>query len=209
MVAGPGYQISGPRDYDPYTPYGVSKAESEEILWNWDGDLEWTIVRPAIVWGAWHPTMASSTFRYLKRRWYMVPTGKDPIRTYSYVGNLVDQLIGLAEADAARVNRQMFYGGDVPIPTSRWLDTFSRALSGRPTRRVPFALLSALAWAGEMVGKLGGPSPINRGRLYRMTSDYAVPVEPTFAALGAPRIPLEKGVEETVQWLRSRYGDKL
>ena len=55
------------------------------------------------------------------------------------------------------------------------------------------------------MGKLGGPSPINRGRLYRMTHDYIAPMEPTFAALGPSPISIEQGVCETVEWLRQEY----
>lgn len=203
LVAGPGYRISGPRDYSPYTEYGESKAASEEILWNWTGDVVWTIVRPTVVWGPWHPSFGGSTWKYLNRRWYMITGGKDPVRTYSYIDNLVAQLIAAAEAAPERVGAKMFYGGDAPIPTSWWLDGFARALTGKPARRVPYALLSGLAWAGEALGRIGGPSPINRGRLYRMTSEYVVPLDDTFEILGEGPVTLEEGIARTVDWLRA------
>lgn len=202
MIAKPGYKIAGPRDYDPYTEYGQSKADSEEILYEEGGGIVWTIVRPTMIWGPWHRKLADSTWRYLNRRWYMVVSGKDPLRNYGYVKNLVAQLVAIGEAGENAVAGGMFYGGDPSMPTSRWIDGFSTALSGKRARRVPYSALKALSWIGELSGRLGGPSPINSGRLYRMTSEYVADIEPTRDALNYSVIPLEQGIAETVAWLR-------
>lgn len=206
MVAMPGYQIKGPRDYRPYTEYGETKAESEEILHEHKGDVPWTILRPTMIWGPWHRILADSTFRYLKRRWYLIVSGKDPTRNYGYVGNVAAQMIAAADCNLNECNRRTFYVGDAPMPTSRWIDGFSRALTGKPARRVPYALLSALAWVGEISGKIGGPSPVNRGRLYRMTSEYIADMEPTFEIFGPAPVSLEQGIAETVAWLKAWDG---
>ncbi len=205
LVIGPEHRPSHPRDYDPYTPYGESKAMSEEILWNEADDLRWTIVRPATIWGPWHATFHGSIWRYLNRRWYMLPTGVDPIRSYGYVGTVVSQLLAVLDADTGDVQHRIFYLGDEPIRSSAWLDGFSRALTGRRTRRVPGIMLRALAEAGELVKRVGAPAPIDRGRLYRMTTDYPVPMEETFRVLGRGNATLEQGVADTVKWLRVRH----
>ena len=141
FVVRPGYQPAHDRDCAPYTEYGETKAKSEEILWTAGSSTPWTIVRPTMVWGPWHPSFARTIWRYIARRWYMMPGGADPIRSYGYVGNVVAQLlrIGLLFPDGAR---RVFYAGDEPVRSSRWLDGFSQALTGRPVRRVPQALLN-------------------------------------------------------------------
>lgn len=202
LVVRPGYQPAGPRDYAPYTEYGESKAESEELLWNEGADVFWTIVRPGTIWGPWHPGFPGSIWKYLEKRWYLLPSDPDPLRTYSYVGNAVAQLLAIPGAAREAVERQVFYIGDAPIRGSKWLDSFSIALSGHPVRRVPGWMLRALALAGEASKRLGGPAPIDLGRLYRMTTSYPVPLEPTFALLGTGPTSLEEGVAETVAWLR-------
>lgn len=203
FVIRPGYDAKGPRDYAPYSEYGETKAKSEEILWAADEALQWTILRPTIVWGPWHTILANSTWRYLHRRWYVVPSSKDPVRSYGYVRNVVAQLMAAADADRDTVNRQVFYTGDEPMPSSRWLDGFSRALSGRPVRRVPWFLFAGAALGGEISGRLGGPSPLNFGRLFRMTNDAPVAMEPTLQVLGPGPCSLEDGLRETVDWLRT------
>ena len=202
LVVKPEYTPSGPTDWAPYTVYGETKAESEKILWESGEDFVWTIVRPTTVWGPGHPTFAKSTWKYLKRGWYLLPTGSNPLRSYGYVTNVVQQLAAAAQLDDELVNRKVFYVGDEPMPLARWLDKFSMAMRGKPTRRIPGGALKAVALAGELLGRIGGPSPINLGRLYRITTDYPVPMEPAFATLGRGTVSLDQGVEETVEWLK-------
>lgn len=209
LVVGPGEPVTGPRDYAPYTPYGESKAESEELLWDWTGDIEWSVIRPTLVWGAYYPTFAKATWYYLQRRWYFVPSRNSAIKTFSYVESLVHQLLQAAQLPGEQVNRKIFYGGDEVMDSAIWLDAFSRALTGKPARRLPYAGLQLLAAGGDLSAKIGGPSPINSGRLFRMTQDYPTPIEETLRVLGRSAHTLEQGVAATVAWLRSAYPDKF
>jgi len=204
LVVAPGHHPSGPRDYEPYTVYGESKAEAEEILWKEADDLVWVILRPTTIWGPRHPSFDRTILKYLERRWYLLPTGIDPIRSYGYVASVVSQFLAAATLPAKRIDHQVFYAGDAPIRSSTWLDGFSRALSGHPVRRIPGAALRLLATLGSMSKRLGGPAPIDRGRLYRMTTDYPVPMEATFAVLGSGPFSMEQGIAETSAWLRDR-----
>lgn len=204
LVIGPGHTPTGLLDFHPYSPYGVSKAESEKIVHGSSQRVAWTVVRPTNVWGPLHPTFADQIWKYLAAGWYMHPTGNDPQRSYGYVANVVQQLMRVATLPRSVVDRQTFYVGDEPIPSSRWLDAFSVALRGKPARRVPLSILRLAAELGDASAKIGGPSPINRGRLYRMTTDYAVPMDHTFEVLGRGPIQLDEGVERTVAWLRER-----
>lgn len=208
LVIGPEHKPAHPHDYAPYTPYGQSKADSEEILRQEAPDLRWTIVRPATIWGPWHATFHRSIWRYLNRRWYMLPTGIDPIRAYGYVGTVASQLLAVLDADPAETDHRVFYLGDEPARSSAWLDGFSRALTGHPTRRVPGVALRLLAGIGEIMKQLGGPAPIDRGRLYRMTTDYPVPMAETFRVLGRGTTTLDQGVAATVAWLRERHPEE-
>lgn len=188
--------------YEPYSIYGESKVRSEEILRSSGG--QWVIVRPTNIWGPYHPTFEKGIWRYIRWGLYMHPSGLDAIRSYGYVGNVVHQLIRILEVDRREVTGRTFYVGDEPIPSTQWLDAFSSALIGRPVLRVPIALLRGAAWCGELSGRLGGPSPINIGRLHRMTGDFPVPMKATFSLLGAGPTSLAQGVRETVFWLNNK-----
>lgn len=209
MVVGPGYKPSGPWDYSPYTAYGESKAESEAVLRDWDGDIEWVIVRPTVVWGPDLHVFAKATWHYLQKRLYFVPSKNSAHRTYSYVGNLVSQLIAAAELPADQVSGKVFYGGDAVLDSAVWLDAFALALTGKPARRVPYAFLRAMALGGDLSAKVGGPSPINSGRLYRMTQDHIAPLGESLRVLGHGPHTLEEGVAATAAWLRAALPDQF
>lgn len=200
LVAGAASDDFDPEVYEPSTTYGESKVKAERILRS-SGE-RWTIVRPTNVWGPYHPSFARAIWRYIAMRAYMHPTGLDVIRSYGYVGNVVYQLVRIAEVDRSVVEGKTFYVGDKPIPSTVWLDAFSVVLTKKPVRRVPLWLLKAFAYCGEFLGRLGGPSPINLGRFHRMTSDFPVPMKLTFENLGVGPTGLTEGVNETVKWLR-------
>ena len=204
LVAEPGHQPTGPLDFAPYTEYGVSKAASEELLHQAGDGPDWVIVRPTTVWGPWHPTFPDQLWRYLERGLYVHPGGRDPRRSYGYVGNVVHQVVRLAQVPRETVVGRTLYVGDDAIPSAELLDAFSVALRGRPARRVPRWLLRLAAEAGELSGRLGGPSPLDRGRWFRMTTDYVVPMAPTFETVGRGPVTLADGVDESVRWLRER-----
>lgn len=204
VVAGPSKEDFDPTAFDPqFGHYAESKVKSERLLHELDRNFRWTIVRPSVIWGPYHPTFARHVWRYIRHRLYLHPSNFDVVRSYGYVENVTHQMMRIAEVDPEIVDRNTFYVGDEPLPSTQWLDAFSVALTGKPVRRVPGWLLRAAAYGGEISGRIGGPSPINLGRLTRMTSDFAVPMRRTFAALGSSPIPLDEGIRRTVSWLKN------
>jgi nucleoside-diphosphate-sugar epimerase len=203
LVAGPAIADFDPLAYKPYGVYGESKVESEKLIRALPANQQWVIVRPTNIWGPHHPTFAHQIWRYISKRLYLHPANLEVVRSYGYVGNVVSQLIRIAEVDRALVNHQTFYIGDAPVPSTVWLDGFSMALTGKPVRRIPESILKFAAWGGEWSGRLGGPSPINRGRLERMTSSFPVPMDLTFAILCKGPYTLKDGINTTVDWLVS------
>lgn len=205
LVVGPERSAASDREYFPYTEYGETKAESEALLWRAPPEVTWTVVRPTTIWGPRHVSFPKSVWKYIARGWYLLPTGVDPVRAYGYVGNTVHQMLEAARG-GRQFDRSVFYVGDEPVQSSKWLDGFSQAMIGRPVRRLPGAALKLAARVGDISGKLGGPSPINTGRLYRMSTNYPVPMAKTFELLGRGPYSFEQGVEATLGWLSSQAG---
>jgi GlcNAc-P-P-Und epimerase len=207
LVVRPGYTPTNDEDFAPYTEYGESKAESERIFHRLGDSVRWTILRPTNVWGPRHATFHRAIWKYIGKRWYVHPTGRDPIRSYGYIENVIFQMLRVAELPAATVEGHVMYVGDEPIPSAQWLDAFSIALTGKPARRIPLFALKALALAGDISGALGGPRPIDRNRLYRMTTDYRTPMEPCLQIPQKDFVTLEEGVRKTAEWLRTREAE--
>lgn len=203
LVVGPGSYPASDVDFMPYTTYGEAKAAAERELRERDPGMTWLIVRPTNIWGPRHPSFGVSIWRYLAKRFYLHPVTSTPVmRCYGYVGNAVEQIMALLEAPHDAVHKKVFYLADGEIDSALWLDALSLSLTGKPTRRVHASLLVALGKLGDMARRLGVPSPIDSGRVMRMTTSYPVPLKSIFEIAGRPRISLQTGVDETVRWLR-------
>jgi nucleoside-diphosphate-sugar epimerase len=204
LVVGPGYQPRSLLDYKPYTLYGEAKAYAEALLYQWNSPTHWLTVRPANIWGPHHPSFATAIWKYIAQRYYLHPETSSPVlRTYGYVRNTAEQIVSLMLQDRQHTHRQVFYAADAVMDSSLWVDAFSKALTGKPSRRVPVPILTAMGWGGDLTARLGRRAPIDSGRVLRMTEDYPVPLERTHALTGEPSVQLDEGVIASTAWLRS------
>jgi GlcNAc-P-P-Und epimerase len=203
-VVGPGPWPKDDQDYRPHTIYGESKVRSEKAVRNAGLNCIWTIVRPTNVWGSWHPRYAQEFWRVLKKGLYFHP-GREPVkRSYAYVGNVVRQMQRILELPPELVHEKVFYVGDRPIDLLDWVNAFSVELTGHKARIVPRPVIRSIAKVGDAVISMGGRFPVFTSRYHSMTENYTTPMEPTIATLGEPPIPLHRGVQETVAWLRTQ-----
>jgi nucleoside-diphosphate-sugar epimerase len=203
FVCGPGPLPTSDIDFRPHTIYGESKVVAERELRALDPSFVWSIIRPTNVWGAFHPRYPQEFWRVLRRGFYLHPAGRQVIRSYAYVGNVVEQALALLGAPPDSVHRRVFYVGDPPGELLEWVDGFALALTGRRVRKVPIAVLQTIALMGDFMEAVVGSAPLTRSRLRSMTEDYVTPMEPTFALLGPPHFDLAEGIAATMAWLRT------
>jgi nucleoside-diphosphate-sugar epimerase len=206
FVCGPDHPPKHDEDFHPVTVYGQSKVITEQLTRTANLACCWTLVRPTNIWGPWHQRYTREFWKVAAKGWYVHPGGKPVMRCYGYVGNLVNHLDAILQAEPQAVHRQVFYLSDPPADIYQWANAFCIGLRGQPARRVARPILKLLGRAGDMISKLSGkPFYITSGRVNSMTSDYLVPgaVEKTIGVLGAPRHSLEEGVATTLAWLRS------
>jgi nucleoside-diphosphate-sugar epimerase len=204
FVCAPGRLPESDTDYFPETIYGQSKVMTEKLTREADLPICWTIIRPTNIWGPWHMRYRREFWRVVERGLYLHPGRQPVIRCYGYVKNVVHQIQKILDAQRDLVDRKTIYVGDPPINLVDWTDGFSRALTGRPVRVVPRALLRGLALLGDIRSYLTSkPFLINSSRLRSMTTDYETPMEKTFEIFGGNPYTLQDGIKETVEWLRS------
>jgi GlcNAc-P-P-Und epimerase len=194
----------GDTDYASVTVYGESKIITEKLTREAGLPCSWTLIRPTNVWGPWHIRHTQQFFRILRWGVYVHPGREPVIRSYAYVGNVVDQMIRILEAQDAVVAGKTFYLGDPPLDILEWVNGFSVALKGRPVRVIPRSWLLTVARVGDLISKaLGKPFFITTSRFASMTRDYLTPMDKTLSALGPNRYGLEEGIRETVAWLNA------
>jgi len=199
----PTHGVHGPSDSPaPDTTYGASKAEMERVVRCTDLPVEWVLVRPSMVWGPWHDRLRREFFAVLRRGLYIHPGQTDCRKSYSFVGNLVHQLLGLLQADSAAVVGRTFTISDPPVDLLEWVNAFSRQLRGRDVPVLPARAFVPLGIVGDMLAAVGVRSPLTSFRLRNMTRSNVVDVDDTFALLGPSPISLAAGVLATASWLR-------
>ncbi len=207
LVCRLGYTPQHDRDYSATTLYGESKVVTEKITRERDPDTTWSLIRPVTIWGPWHMRLASEFFRLLRKGYYVHPAGRPCRRTYGYVGNSVHQIRALLAADAGAVLRKTFYIGDPPIELLDYINGFSRRLTGRDVRTLPYFALKGAALAGDLLQIAGWQgAPLTSFRLRNMTTHNELDVSATLALAGPNPYTLEQGIERTVAWLERESG---
>lgn len=191
-------------DFAPHTVYGESKVISEKMVRGAALASCWTIIRPTNIWGPRHPRYPTEFWYVLKKGRYIHP-GKEPvIRSYGYVGNVVQQIIQLLEKSPELINKQVFYVGDEPINLYDWANGFSLALNQKKITVFPRFFIKVLAITGDILRKFKIKFPITSSRYRSMTNSNTAPMEKTFKILGPPKYTLQQGIEETVAWLKTK-----
>lgn len=198
----PGFPKSD-TDYAPHTVYGASKVISEQLLREERFRFNWCIIRPTNIWGPYHLRYPYEFWKVLYDGKYLHPGGKKVIRSYGYVGNVCWQILQIIERkNDPVILQQVFYVGDQPIPMYDWANGFSLALLNKPVRVVPTFIIYSLALIGSLLRKVGIQFPITLSRYKSMTTDNPAPMNKTLQVFGTPPYPLQKGIQETVTWLK-------
>lgn len=182
----------------PETPYGCSKWEAEQQLWQVAGEarMELCILRPPLVYGA---EVQANFLRLLQ--WLdsgrPLPLGRvKNRRSMLYIGNLVAVVAECLRQPTA--DGETFLVGDGDDCSTPELLVRVADLMGRTARLTPIPAgilqcIGRLSGRGKMVKRLTGSFTIDTGKL-RRTLDWDPPYS------------LQEGLEETVRWfLQSKH----
>lgn len=192
-------------DFAPHTVYGESKVLTELLLRDGVFSGYWTIFRPTNIWGPWHPRYAVEFWSVLAKGLYVHPRGPTVIRSYGYVENVVEQIVGLVLLGGERCHEKVVYVGDEPILLQDWVNAFSLALRGRRVMLVPRVVLSIMGKIGDALKFASLRFPITTSRYNSMTTSNAISMAETFELVGSPTHSLEEGVSRTVEWLEEYH----
>lgn len=204
LVCRVGYIPTHDEDYSPSTFYGESKVKTEAIIKAHNPAYCWSIIRPTSIWGPWFGVPYANFFKMILAHTYVNMGKKACTKTYGYIDNAVYQIMALFTADEERVNGNVYYIGDYePYNISEWAKEVGKE-AGVYIPTVPFFLLQAAAFVGDVLKKIHIPFPMTSFRLKNMTTDNVVNTENIREI--APHLPVSRveGVARTVKWLREQ-----
>lgn len=198
-VNGESTTARAPYRYDdvaaPQDPYGLSKWEAEEALWEISQDgLEVVVVRPPLVYG---PGVKANFLRLMQAVAKGTPLPFGAVRngrSMVYVGNLVDLLATCATHPAA--TGQTFLVSDgADLSTRDLVQAIAGAMGARP-RLLPVPP-SLMAGAAGLIGR--------KATADRLLGSLRVDIAHTCDTLGwRPPFSVQEGMRETVGAWRSR-----
>lgn len=190
-----------PSELIPYGFYGKSKLIGEELVNKYYTKHNWLIIRPATIWGPWHPILSNGLWKQILKRRYIHPSGDTAIKAYGYVKNTAWQIVGLLEEEHKFTDEQIFYLADDNLSQKKWVEKFVKQLTGRQLLQVPKIIIFIISEFGEILVKFGLRFPIYRSRYRNLMTSNPSPLDKTLKILGPSPINLKDAIEETCKWL--------
>lgn len=193
-LTGPGQPFTATDAPSPEDPYGVSKCEAEQMLWQiaTETGMEVVVLRPPLVYG---PGVKGNFIRLMRVIDKPLPLPLGAIqnqRSLIYLDNLVDAIrVCLTHPKAAGKTFLVSDGEDVSTP--ELIRRVAAALGRRPLL-LPIPV-SWMKWAGAFLGK--------RAAVDRLLGSLCVDMIPLREELGwNPPYTMQAGLEATAQWYR-------
>ena len=161
--------------------------------------LDWTILRPSMIYGTPRDRNLVRLLRWL-RRWPVVPAplgGRTPQQPV-HVDDLADAIVASLERPAA-ARREYDVGGPVPIPLADVIHECAAAL-GRRAWILPLPLSPAHA-AAVAARRLRLPFPVSPEQVLRLAESKAVDIGPARRDLGFEPRPFRDGIRAEASML--------
>jgi nucleoside-diphosphate-sugar epimerase len=205
LVCKPGQPPAHDTDYSPEGGYGESKVLGEKLVrTRGGGGKEWVIFRSTTIWGPGMSPHYAAILGMIRRGLYFHVGGRPLMKSYSYIGNLAEQLVTLGTAPADQVNGRTFYLADSdPIDLRLWAGGFARRFK-RSIPTLPEPLARGLARTGDLLTRGGVRFPLTSQRLDNMLTEYVYDVSPIDRVHGRTRIGMDEGITRTADWYLHR-----
>lgn len=181
----------------PIDPYGISKWEAEQALWQISAEtkLEVVVVRPTLVYG---PGVRANFLKMMKIVYKGIPLPFASItnkRSLIYVGNLVDALATCAVHPAAVGQTFLVSDGD-DMSTPELIRRTASAL-GVSARLLPFPP-ALMHLAGIITGRC---SVVNRLIGSLIVDNSKISKELNWQ----PPFSIDEGLRDTAEWYKRQY----
>jgi nucleoside-diphosphate-sugar epimerase len=201
----PGRVVGDDSPLEPDNIYGVTKLAGEKVVREYEGRLDWVILRIAETYGPGDRRLLKF-FRGVKKGRFPVIGRGDNLHHLVYIDDLLDGCLLAATVDAA-VGGVFVLAGDKAITTREMLDTVARLYRTSPPRlRLPLGpMLFAATLMQGVLRPLGIQPPLHPRRMNFFRKSFDFSMETARAALGyAPGIDFRTGAARTADWYREQ-----
>ena len=186
----------------PQNPYGTTKLAAERIVLE-ELPLPCPVVlRPALVYGAGSKGNLDLMIRAAGKGIFPAVAFPPNRRSMVHVEDVVQACLMVAASPAACGQVYVLTDGN-EYSTAQMLAWIHEALGKTPGPAIPYAMLKAAAALGDMVERLGIPSPFNRDRLSKLAGSARYSNAKICRELGfEPAWSLRRGIHEMVEGMK-------
>lgn len=196
-----------PRITGFFNLYESTKSEAEHVAIDFaNRGLAVCILNPSRIYGPGYDTGSNPITKiielYMKGKWKIIPGNGEDIGSYPFIDDVVDGHIRAMER--GRSGERYIFGG-VNVTFNDLISTIQK-YSGmeKKLRHVPFFALNALSylmlWNAEITGKYPMITP---DWVAKYKYHWALDSSKAINELGYRIRPLEEGIAETVEWIRT------
>jgi len=206
-AAGPALSPDRPRREDdpaePIEAYGQSKLEAEQAMHLYDGRLEYSVVRPAAVYGPRDRDFLRA-FRQAASRIALHVIRRDNRFSIVHVSDVISAILLAAERPEA-IGRTYFVANEEPVS---WRELYAEVASAAASTRsvqvqLPHSAVAMAGLAGDLLSALTGFHSLANSNKTKLAVPrwWICDSSRARAELGwSAAIPLHQGVRDTYLW---------
>lgn len=199
---------SSPMPYFYLTDYEKSKSEAEKLSLDYhQKGLPVVIVRPSKVYGPGILNKSNSLTRimklYLRGRWRFIPGNGKTVSNYVYIRDVVD---GHIKAMLKGISGEIYILGGINASYNQFFKTVAESSGiNRKFLRLPSFIMAVTAHISVLVAGLAGIQPlITPAWLKKFMQNQILSSKKAGAHFDYRITPLETGIRETIEWLKTR-----
>lgn len=212
-AVGPSYQpvpVEEDSACHPLTTYGISKYLSERIALDFfqEKKVPVVVIRTPLVYGPGDINGLLRIFQLIQKKLFVsIRPMRDKIRSFCYVGNLIDASLK-AEISSCAAGNMYFISDQEQYRLGEFIDAVSKELGVRLFNiELPLSLGKIMGGACEIWSRLLKKKPfVTREMVQRLCAEYELcDIAKARAQLSySPRYSLAQGISRTIAWYRQK-----
>ena len=187
---------------NPKTDYDKSKYFAELAVKK--SNLNWTIIRPTMVYGPGEIKNKAKMFRLIQKRYFFIIGNGMNLMSFVYVDNLIKGIVLAGESKNA-INQTYIISDKRTYTMNEFVETIAKNENVRMPVHLPvfIAYISALFFRILSVFKI--PQLLSKDRIKNLTMNHSFDISKAIKELKYdPKISLDEGVKRTVQWYKEK-----
>jgi len=187
---------------NPVTDYDKTKYFSEIAVRK--SELDWTIIRPTMVYGPGEIRNKAKMFRLIQKGFFAIIGNGKNLMSLVYVDNLIKGII-LAGESKSSVKQTYIISDKRTYTMNEFVETIAKNENVRMPVHLPvfIAYISALFFRILSIFKI--PQLLSKDRIKNLTMNHSFDISKAIKELKYdPKISLDEGVKRTVQWYKEK-----